>query len=604
MGFFDTQNPGIGGLDELTDSEALLVQSLNALGDPNADRILFWDDSAGGYRFLRIGTNLSITGTTLDASGGGGVAWGAIAGTLSDQTDLQTALNAKQATITFGTGVQTALGVNIGSAGAPVLFNGALGTPSSGTLTNATGLPIAGITGLGTGVGTALAVNVGSAGAFITFNGAGGTPSSITLTNGTGLPISGLTASTVTALGVGSIELGHASDTTIARVSAGVVSIEGNNIVVNTSSPTLGTITTTGNIELGHASDTTIARVSAGVISVEGVTIPTISSTSTFTNKTITSSTNVLGGVTMTLGSDADGDIYYRSSGVLTRLAKGTSLQQLRMNSGATAPEWFTSSGGGGFPTQDFAINNSSSDIGDMTATSSTDGSVMFVAIDQNGSTVTIYRLAKDSGTSNYKITHSTTLNTVSSSALGGLACDSTYLYVTCSISGTGAVRRYSVADLSGVTTMTISGTNSFGSGKSVWLEGTNLYVQSSSGTYRQYAISGTTLTDTTTVSYTSAGNPIYGAISNGTDVWMTDGAGGASSITIRKYPIAGGAATSTETLFVRSDAYYQTSTSHNTGLQLVMGSSSILGILWGYSLSNPTTATGEALHIMGITLP
>lgn len=45
------------------------------------------------------------------------------------------------AAITTGTGVATSLGVNIGSSGAPVLFNGALGTPSSGTLTNATGLP-------------------------------------------------------------------------------------------------------------------------------------------------------------------------------------------------------------------------------------------------------------------------------------------------------------------------------------------------------------------------------------------------------------------------------------------------------------------------------
>jgi hypothetical protein len=38
-------------------------------------------------------------------------------------------------------------------------------------------------------------------------------------------------------------------------------------------------------IELGAATDTTLARVSAGVISVEGVTVPTISSTSTITNK-------------------------------------------------------------------------------------------------------------------------------------------------------------------------------------------------------------------------------------------------------------------------------------------------------------------------------
>jgi hypothetical protein len=108
---------------------------------------------------------------------------------------LQTQLNAKQSTITFGTGVQTALGVNIGSAGAPVLFNGALGTPSSGTLTSATGLPVStGISGLGTGVATALAVNVGSAGAFVTFNGALGTPSS-----GTGTNITGITAAHVVA---------------------------------------------------------------------------------------------------------------------------------------------------------------------------------------------------------------------------------------------------------------------------------------------------------------------------------------------------------------------------------------------------------------------
>lgn len=71
-------------------------------------------------------------------------------------------------------------------------------------------------------------------------------------------------------------------------------------------------------------------------------TIPLLTNAATFTNKTLTSSTNVLGGVTMTLGSDADGDTYVRSSGVLTRIPKGTAGQVYTMNAGATAPEWAT----------------------------------------------------------------------------------------------------------------------------------------------------------------------------------------------------------------------------------------------------------------------
>lgn len=62
------------------------------------------------------------------------------------------------ATTTAGTGVTTALSVNVGSSGAFVVNGGALGTPSSGTLTNATGLPIStGVAGLGSGVATFLA---------------------------------------------------------------------------------------------------------------------------------------------------------------------------------------------------------------------------------------------------------------------------------------------------------------------------------------------------------------------------------------------------------------------------------------------------------------
>lgn len=43
--------------------------SINDLADPGADRILFWDDSAGDLAFLTVGSGLLITGTTIALTG-------------------------------------------------------------------------------------------------------------------------------------------------------------------------------------------------------------------------------------------------------------------------------------------------------------------------------------------------------------------------------------------------------------------------------------------------------------------------------------------------------------------------------------------------------
>jgi hypothetical protein len=50
-------------------------------------------------------------------------------------------------------------------------------------------------------------------------------------------------------------------------------------------------LTVGGTIELGHASDTTLSRSAAGTLAVEGVDVVTTSATQTLTNKTLTDST-------------------------------------------------------------------------------------------------------------------------------------------------------------------------------------------------------------------------------------------------------------------------------------------------------------------------
>ena len=59
-----------GGTITTSGTISLSHLGIQSLSDPNDDRIMFWDDSAGAMKWLDVGTNLSISGTTLNATGG------------------------------------------------------------------------------------------------------------------------------------------------------------------------------------------------------------------------------------------------------------------------------------------------------------------------------------------------------------------------------------------------------------------------------------------------------------------------------------------------------------------------------------------------------
>jgi hypothetical protein len=177
-------------LGALSDNNIVAVDISTGVATPRAAAfgdvvVLFGSGSCSGF--------LKSDGT-CETGGGGGLA----------STDIDT--SSELAAIV---GDETGSGALVFGT-SPAFTTPNLGTPSAATLTNATGLPIGGITGLGSGVGTWLATpssaNLASAVTGETGSGALvfgtspalttpdlGTPSALTLTNATGLPIAGIT---------------------------------------------------------------------------------------------------------------------------------------------------------------------------------------------------------------------------------------------------------------------------------------------------------------------------------------------------------------------------------------------------------------------------
>jgi hypothetical protein len=282
----------LGGVKSVDGFTYILAETSAGNGNGDLD---FYAENAGGTAGTQVGqwnrTNLKD-----------------YTGTLVGTQTTQNVFNATATTVNaFGASTTLNLGASTGT------LTVANTTLAAKAITASTTLDVTGATTL-TG---ALAANGG-----ITVD-----TSNFTVDGTTGAVS---TASTLSVTGastlLSTLDLGHASDTTIARSAAGVVTIEGVEIVTlsrsqtltnkTLTSPTLttpvlgtpssGTLTNctglpvsgidaststalgVGSIELGHATDTTLSRSSAGVLAVEGVVVPTVSSTSTLTNKTLT----------------------------------------------------------------------------------------------------------------------------------------------------------------------------------------------------------------------------------------------------------------------------------------------------------------------------
>ena len=126
-----------------------------------------------------------------------------------------------------------------------------------------------------------------------------------------------------------------------------------------TSGASAATTSDAGTVELATDGETTTGSATDKVMTPSN--LGAVTKVGTVTSGTLSTGT-VVAGVTMTVGSDATGDTYYRNaSGVLTRLGAGDDDQVLTLASGL--PSWAAASGGGVDHDAAVTINESGADV-------------------------------------------------------------------------------------------------------------------------------------------------------------------------------------------------------------------------------------------------
>ena len=341
-----------------------------------------------------------------------------------------------------GTGVLTALAVNVGSAGAFVTFNGALGTPSSGNLTNCTGITPSNIGGLGSGVATWLATpsSANLAAAVTDETGSGslvfatsptlvtpalGTPSSATLTNATGLPIS----TGVSGLGTGVATF--LATPSSANLASAVTDETGSGPLVFATSPTF-----TSDVTLGTQSTTqgslVLANTTAGS---KAVTLKSSNSTAAAYTLTFPAAAPVNG---YYLQTDTNGVLSWATGGGGGGGSPGGSNTQIQYNNAGAfgGDAAFTFTNGGGTATMSLGVASTTSGVAKLYNSSS--ANAITLASGNNASAWTL-TLPTSAGSANYFLQTDGSGNTTWAAAAAGTINTGTVGQITY-YSGTNAL--------------------------------------------------------------------------------------------------------------------------------------------------------------------